>query len=198
MKNIFISSFFLFGYCIAGLTYGQQTDNSKDMDQVLLTRDTVKSISDHQDIKVKKLNTSLEVGTSFLYSPKYYYAPSIFIAPNINYQLSSKFRLQGGLIIERSTIHTLYNSENQSDQILPITRAYLYAGGTYMLTPNLSLSGTAYKLINDIPNSSSYLYPYYTNSQGFRLDIGYKVSNSITFGVQIRKQNGYINGPLIH
>jgi hypothetical protein len=198
MKRIIASSLLIFG-CFNGIViFCQQSDSRIDHDQPVIKKDTIIISDDHKAPKTKKMNTGLEVGTSFMYSPNYYYAPSVFIAPNINYRLSSKFLLHAGLIYEKSSVHTLYSVDNQSDKIIPLNRTYLYAGGSYLVGPKLTISGSVFKLINNTSNSTHYQNPYYMNAQGFQLDLNYKVSNSISVGFQVRQQNNYLDQTLIH
>jgi hypothetical protein len=198
MKRIIASSLLIFG-CFNGIAvFCQQSDSKLDNDQPIIKQDTTAITNVHSAAKIKKFNTGLEVGTSFMYSPNNFYAPSVFIAPNFNYRLSPKFLIHAGLIYEKSSIHTLYSVDNQSDKIIPMTRTYVYAGGTYLVGPKLSISGSVFKLINNTSKSANYQYPYYMNTQGFQLDLNYKVSNSISVGFQVRQQNNYMDQTLIH
>ena len=73
-----------------------------------------------------------------------------------------------------------------------MTRAFLYARGTYLVSPRLSVSGTAYKVINDVPRLSNHLSSYNLNYQGISVGFNYKFSNSFSFGFEMQmQQNPY-------
>jgi hypothetical protein len=189
MRKTFAILFLLMANCISSQVYCQLSDAQSDQDQIEFKRDTVKSVGANTNFKSKRLNTGLVVGTSFSYSPNNFYGPSYYLAPNISYQLSPKFQIQAGLIYEKSTFYSLYSQEGYSNDILPMTRTFLYSSGSYLLTPNLTVSGTVYKSIDNIPKLTKYQDPYHYNTQGVQLDLHYKVSNSISVGFQLRQQN---------
>jgi hypothetical protein len=188
MRKILAIFLFSLAY-IVNPTYCQQLPEPADRDQMDYKRDTMKVSDETKTVKTRKLNTGIEVGTSFSYSPHNYYGPSFYLAPNISYKLSPKVMLQGGIIFEKSNFYPLYKQDGPSNDILPMTRTFLYARGSYLLAPNLTVGGTVYKSIDNIPKLSKYQEPYQYNIQGMQLDFQYKVSNSITIGFQVRQQN---------
>jgi len=169
--------------------YCQQSIIPVDPDQIILKPDTTVLTSKVPVLKPKRLATGLEAGTSFSYSPNNYFGPSFYVAPNISYRLSPRIQIHAGLIYEKSTFYPLYQEQGSSNEALPMTRTLLYTSGSYLLTPNITVSGTVYKSINNIPKLTNYQDPYRYNIEGYRLDIQYKVTNSITFGFQVIKQN---------
>ena len=188
MRKILIIFLFSLAYII-NPAYCQQSTEPADRDQMDFKRDTTKVPEENKTVKIKKLNTGLEVGTSFSYSPNNYYGPSFYVAPNISYKLGPKVLLQGGILFEKSNFYPLYKQDGPSNDILPMTRTFLYARGSYLLARNLTVGGTVYKSIDNIPKLSKYQEPYQYNIQGMQLDFQYKVSNSITIGFQVRQQN---------
>jgi hypothetical protein len=197
MKTILAIIAFL-SIFISESLFSQQSIVPVDQDQIILKQDTTIMTSKVPVLKAKKLDTGLDIGTSFSYSPKNYYGPTFYIAPNITYKLSPKFQIHAGLIYEKSTFYPLYQQQDQSYSVLPMTRTLLYTSGSYLLTPNLTVSGTVYKSINNIPKLTNYQNPYQYNIEGYQLDIQYKINNSITFGVQVVKQNSTFDSGLIH
>ena len=170
-------------------------EKTDDPDQLVLpkstenTGDVVKN-----DVKPKRLSTGFDVGTSFTYSKGNFFGPSYYVAPHLNYQLSPRLLLSAGVSVERSNFHTLYEQPAGESDILPMTRAFIYGRGSYLLSDRLTVSGTVYKAINDVPRLTRYSAPLNYNYQGASLEFNYKITNSISFGVQVRTQNGSQTG----
>jgi hypothetical protein len=139
----------------------------------------------------------LEVGTSFSFSPGNYYGPSYYVSPSFSYKVSPRFYLSTGVGLQYSTFYPV-NRPADADNMLPMTRAYLYARGSYYLTPRLVVNGTVYKSMMDAPRHSNYANQMRYNAQGMSIGFQYKVSDSFSFGVQMNMQNGYYqHDPLI-
>jgi hypothetical protein len=197
MKTILAIITFL-SIFISESLFSQQSIVPVDQDQIILKPDTSVLTSKVPVLKAKRLDTGLDIGTSFSYSPRNYYGPSFYIAPNVTYKISRKFQIHAGLIYEKSTFYPLYQIQDQSNSVLPMTRTLLYTSGSYLLTPNLTVSGTVYKSFNNIPKLTNYQDPYQYNIEGYQLDIQYKINNSITFGVQVLRQNSTFDTEPIH
>ena len=138
----------------------------------------------------KKLDIDLTVGTSFLYSPGNFYGPSFYAAPSLSYQINPRFRLSAGVALERGGFYPLHTSSGEDDSMLPMTRAFMFARGSYQVSPRLTIGGSAYKSINDVPRLEEYGVPLDYNYEGVSFDINYRLSNSISVGFQMRMQNG--------
>ncbi|MBN1599823.1 MAG: hypothetical protein JW894_16125 [Bacteroidales bacterium] len=176
---------------------GQINDTVIDNDLIIVPEDNGyqnEIISDTDNLK--KLKPGLEVGTSFSFSPDNYYGPSYYVAPHSSFLVTPRFILTAGLAYEYSQIYPLYSGENDDMEMLPMTRAFLYARGTYLLSSRLTIGATAYKAINDVPKLTRNLEEMSNNYQGMSLDMQYKISDSFSVGFQIRMQNGsyYYNG----
>jgi hypothetical protein len=144
-----------------------------------------------------RTDVGLEVGTSFTFSPGNFYGPSYYIAPSFTYRVSPRFFLSTGIGMQYATFYPA-NLPADRDNMLPMTRAYLYARGSYLLTPRLIVSGTVYKSMMDAPRHGNYTNPLNYNAQGMSIGFQYKVSDSFSFGVQMNMQNGYYqHDPLI-
>ena len=185
----------ILAFCFRINSIAQQDQLPADNDQLEVTGEQEETSADFNDVKPKKLHPHLEVGTSFTYSPNYFYGPSYYIAPGFSYAVTPRFYLLAGIAIEHSTFYPLYSQGRDADNILPMTRAFMYAKGSYLLTPRLTINGTVYKSINDVPGTAQHSYPYNYNYQGMSVGLRYKISNSFSFGFQVRTQNGYYNPP---
>jgi hypothetical protein len=192
MKNILLVSVFFFSG-VHFIAFGQQANPQIDTDQLEVSFDVDQSSGEDIVSKQKKIDTGIEVGTSFNYSPHNYYGSSFYIAPNLTYKLNSRLILQTGIMIEKSMFYPLYKQGELSNDILPMTRTFLFAKGNYLLTPRLTVSGTAYKSFNDVPKLTSSSAPYNYNLQGVCVDFQYKISRSISVGFHVLMQNGYYN-----
>ena len=190
MKNIILY------FCLLGLIYfpsmAQDQDNYSDPDQLSVTGTSTETESNQDEISLKRFDTDLTVGTSFTYSPKNFLGPSYYIAPEFSYRVTPRFILSAGVGLEYSQFYPLYSETREQDNLLPMTRAFLYARGTYLVSPRLSVSGTAYKVINDVPRLSNHLSSYNLNYQGISVGFNYKFSNSFSFGFEMQmQQNPY-------
>lgn len=192
-------------FCLAQSSYAQeeQIENDPDQldivfeendpDQIDVAIDKLDSDNDINDVNPKRLKTHLEVGTSFTYSSNNFYGPSVYAAPSLSYLVTPRLTLTAGVAIERSTLYFMESSGAFDDGMLPMTRAFLFARGTYMLTSKLALSGSVYKTINDVPRRENISYPYNYNYQGMSLGLNYKFNDSFSVGFQLSTQNGYYN-----
>lgn len=170
-------------------------EKTEDPDQVVMPASSgIDTVAVRNDVKPKRLTTGLDVGTSFSYSRYNFFGPSYYIAPHLTYQLTPRFLLSSGVTLERSTFYPLYEHSSADKGILPMTRTFLYARGSYLVNDRLTVSGTVYKTINDVPRLTKYSAPMKYNYQGASLDLQYKVTKSISFGVHVRTQSGYNNG----
>jgi hypothetical protein len=144
-----------------------------------------------------RFDFGMSVGTGFIYSPGYFYGPSLSISPGLSYKISPEFILSAGLIAERMYYYPVHSAGD--DDMLPMTRAFLYAKGSYLLSPRLVLSGTAYK-----STGNAIFYPDYSHDnmrirnydyQGVDFGIDYKLSRSFSIGIHMRVQDrGYYPG----
>jgi hypothetical protein len=195
MKIISIAFIFAFLFS-SGRISAQVANDSADKDQVVL-KDNVYETS-QIDVpspalkKSNKLHTGLEVGTSFTYSPGNFVGPSFYIAPNLTYKVSPRFLVQAGIGLERSNFYSLYNS-NDSRDILPMTQAFVYARGSYLISSNLTVDGTVYKTFNDVPKLSGYSPAVRYSQNGAIVGINYKLNNSISIGFHVKMSNNSYN-----
>ena len=174
---------------ISHQVYAQSVADSPDRDQLQVGQ-TYEVDNEKSNAAVKKFDVDLTLGTSFTYSPNNFYGPSVFVAPSLNYAINPKFSISAGVAVERANFYPLYTSTEEEQNMLPMTRVFMYTRGTYQLSPRLSVGGTAYKVINDVPRLTSYSSPHGYNFEGMSFDLNYKITNSISVGFQMRLQNG--------
>ncbi len=171
---------------------GQERDNISDPDQLVVSpwsagADSIAELGD-----LKRFDIGMNVGTGFTYSPKNFFGPSYYIAPDFSYLVTPRFVLSAGVGVEYARFYPLYSGSSDQDEILPMTRVFLYAHGTYLLSSRLTVSGIAYKGINDVPRLTNYSPSYNTTYQGMGVGFNYKFTNSFSVGFEMRiQQNSY-------
>lgn len=193
MVRIIISAGYFFFFISSGILSGQINSDSTDTDQLIIKDDNQYNsqidVPSKSALKDKKLYTGLEVGTSFSYSPGNFFGPSFYVAPNLSYMINPRFMLQAGVGIERSNYQALYENSGYNNGVLPMTRAFFYARGSYFLTSRITVDGTVYKTINDVPKLSKYSSPVNYSQNGAIIGINYKLNNSLSFGFHIQMNN---------
>lgn len=186
MKTIFV--FILTLFIFSALSVFSQ-DEEFETDQLDLSGYQEENPVDLPAVEENRLKTNLEFGTSFTYSPRNYYGPSYYVAPNLSYLVTPRFTLSAGVGFEYSTLYPLYNIHDAQNTMLPMTRAFLFARGSYLLTERLVVTGSVYKTINDVPKLSQYSRPMNYNYQGVDLGIQYQINNNFSIGFQMRMSN---------
>ncbi len=137
----------------------------------------------------KRLKTNVEVGTSFIYSPRNFYGPSYYVAPSLSYLVTPRFSLSAGVGFEYSSIYPLYNTIDNGSEMLPMTRAFLFARGSYLLTDRIIVTGSVYKTMNDVPKLNNYSRPMNYSYQGVDLGIQYQINQHFSVGFHMRMSN---------
>jgi hypothetical protein len=193
MMKICVISCFIFFLSNFNTLSAQEQKDSTDKDQLMINENF--QANDQIDVPSKKalndrkIHPGLEAGTSFSYSPGNYFGPSFYVAPNLTYYINSRFAIQAGIGLERSTYHSLYETGGNGSQILPMTRAFFYARGSYLLTERLTVNGTVYKTINDVPKLSKYSSSLNYSQSGAMVGFNYKINNSLSFGFHVQMMN---------
>jgi hypothetical protein len=192
MRIIGLMSFTFF-LTLSGIISGQVTTDSTDKDQIVVSDSY--QINDQIDVpspalaKNRKIKPGLEVGTSFTYSPGNFFGPSFYVAPNFSYLVTPRFMVQAGFGVERSNFQSLYENNGVGNDVLPMTRAFFYARGSYLLTSNLTVNGTVFKSINDVPKLSKYSSPVRYSQNGAIIGLNYKLNSSLSIGFHIQVSN---------
>jgi hypothetical protein len=166
-----------------------QEDTLTDPDQVPMML-TEPAGSDQKSSFKNKFDTDLEIGTSFTYSPANFYGPYYYAAPSLTYSLTPRLYVTAGAGIQYSTFYSLNSNNEGTNKMLPMTQAFLFASGTYLLSPRLAISGTVYKSALDATQLSKNSRALNYNYQGMSVGFNYKITDSFSFGIQMNIQNG--------
>jgi len=194
MLKIFKTVCFVFLITSINFVSAQTTNDSIDKDQLIINNDNQLPGLKHDQssdisLKPKKIQPGLEIGTSFSYSPRNYYGPSFYVAPNITYYINPRFALKVGVAVERSNIYPLYETSSNDIGMLPMTRTFLYTKGAYMLSSRITVDGTVYTSVNNIPRLTKYSAPASYTQSGAIIGINYKLNRSLSFGFHMHMQN---------
>jgi hypothetical protein len=184
---------YIFLFFSGDLLSAQVVIDSTDNDQLIIKDEY--QFNDQIDVPSKpvstgkKIYTGLETGTSFSYSPGNFYGPSFYIAPNISYLINPRFMMQAGIVFERSTYHALYDNSSNNNGVLPMTHAFFYTRGSYLLNSRITIDGTVYKALNDVPKLSRYSSSANYSQNGAIVGINYKLNNTLSFGFHVQMYN---------
>ena len=143
-----------------------------------------------EQLPAKRYDFGLQAGTSFTYASNYYYGPSVYIAPEFSYFITPRLKVSVGIGLEQSRLYPL-NADFTDNEFLPMTRAFLYARGSYQLSPRLTVYSSVYQTINDVPNRHPDRNSYHSmNMSGMDFGLQYNISKSFSVGFQLRSTSG--------
>ncbi|MFK5856361.1 MAG: hypothetical protein QM503_09540 [Bacteroidota bacterium] len=119
------------------------------------------------------------------------------ILPQVTFPVSDKFSISTG--IGYSTFFVGNGSESMFNSS-PASYGHVFVSGTYQVNEKISLRGTGYKTFNLAPttyNSETNTMGYDYSSQGFIMDVEYKVTDNfrINIGFEYREQNSPMYNP---
>jgi hypothetical protein len=118
---------------------------------------------------------------------------STYLAPSFSQNLGKKFTLSAGAVINNTTFNNTA-MWNQDGRLTPysgnMTTFTLYTSGSYQVNNRLTLSGSAFKTINPAFNARLNPDKLRMDAQGMSFGIGYKVSENVHIGAEIRMQQG--------
>ena len=143
---------------------------------------------------LRKMHVGVDVGMAYSFSSAGYGGPMFTLSPHATYPLTDRFSLSAGISVGHGSFYNPYLAEQGGDLMLPMTRMFIYASGNYMLSERLSVNGTIYKQVLDVPNRNP--GQTYTNldSHGGAIGFQYKITPNISFGAQIRvEEPGFYN-----
>lgn len=119
-----------------------------------------------------------------------------FVAPSFSQPLGKKFTLSAGAVISNTTYSNL-NLINQEGSFGKysgnMTNFTLYTAGAYQVNDRLTVTGTAFKTINPAFNNRLNPNQLRMDAQGMSFGVGYKVSDNVQIGAEIRYQQGNSN-----
>ncbi len=130
----------------------------------------------------------LDMGGSFTTSP-WYKGFSTWVAPGFSYTVTPRFFISGGVRVEQyfpTGGSYLSPGGEQGFAAGPATNMVIYASGTYLIRPNLSVTGTMMKNLDINKNISPYgrRFNYVPDSYSLRFD--YQLSPGIHLGAEFR------------
>ncbi len=144
-------------------------------------------LQNNEEKKTPRINYNVNVGTSVT-SSKFGNTVSLYTAPEIRYRLAPKLSISAGFLITNTTVSGYYAAEKEKQS--NFTNTYLYTGIDYYATERLRISGEILYGINQ-PKYSAFGN---NNSSDYylRFSAEYKITKSLSVGVQIINQNmGY-------
>jgi hypothetical protein len=172
---------------VSAQLYAQEFDGLTDADQLEISpaNPSIDSSSDKEK-DIKKFDFETTVGTGFNFSPGNLCGSFLYFAPGFSYMVGPRLWFTAGVAIEHAWYYPLDNPSESQDKMLPMTRAFLYTNGSYLLSNRLTVHGIIYKSLNELSQLNSYNSLY--NYQGMGVGINYKISNSFSVGFQMRVQ----------
>lgn len=139
------------------------------------------------------VNFDLQTGASFSTGYGGGSLFSTYLAPSFSQNLGKKFTLSAGAVINNTTFNNTA-MWNQDGRLTPysgnLTTFTLYTSGSYQVNDRLTLSGSAYKTINPAFNARLNSESLRMEAQGMSFGFGYKVSENVHIGAEIRMQQG--------
>lgn len=176
--------------------FAQQDETS--VDEIFIPDSTVF----RRDIntKPKKADFGVDVGLSYMFSSNGTHGPALSLSPHVTYPLGNKFAVSAGISLEHGNYYMPYYSyENTGKDFLPMTRMFVYASGHYYMSEKLTVTGSVYKQIVDVPNRNTVHHPPASyNYQGMSAGFDYKIAPGITVGARVRVESpgGHWNNSL--
>jgi hypothetical protein len=128
------------------------------------------------------LTGSVSVGTAFAGR----YGSASYLSPTLNYQLSKRLQVfAGGLYLRTFTGAVALPTDNGlalTPNYRGYNRYFVQGGGTYALSPRLSLTGTAWKDLTPLTAEGTRLNPYAAGNlgQGVNLRASYHISENVS------------------
>jgi len=108
-------------------------------------------------------------------------------SPYVSYPATERLSLAVGISAGYGAIYSpyFYQSEQGTNKLMPMTRAYIFASGNYMINKKFILTGSAYKGINTVPNLNRQQVSADYNFSGASVGFNYKIAPGFTFGAEI-------------
>ena len=140
-----------------------------------------------------KLDFNFTAMSSFSSFSSYGNVFSNTLSPSLNYKLSKRFSVQGGL----SITHNYFNAQNNESpySIFPgtghSTTATIWVRGNYLVNEKLSVSATGYKQFSILDKTDN---PYYNingiDNKGLILDVNYNPSKNVHINARFEYHKG--------
>lgn len=139
-----------------------------------------------------KPQLSVSLTTSFVAFSPGFTTFGTTLMPKVTFPVTDKFSLSTG--VGYSTLF-MGTSNGSMFNSTPSSYGHIFVSGTYDVNDKISLRGTGYKTFNLNPtspmNSNDNSQAYDFNSQGFIMDVEYRVTDNfrINVGFEYRQQN---------
>ena len=140
-------------------------------------------------LQAKRTSYQLNIGTTFAGG----LGSAMHISPRVTHQLGKRFFVFGGMTYMRTFLNTAYTAP-QGDAPAPdpnrfaINNRYLiYGGGTYLVSPRLALTGTAWKDMSPTVNPYA---GFGSMGQGMSMRADYRLTENLTVSGGVRMASG--------
>ncbi len=181
----------------SALSIGAQETNEVDYIQLedMESPEMINPDSTLSKPEAKKLDFGVDVGMGYVFSSGGYSGLQFNFSPHASYKLNNKISLIGGAGIGYNNLVWSYSPASEQYGLLPMTNVYLYGGVNYSLNPKLDIYTTVDASIYEVYNKNNVTATDTKTSYGTTVGFHYKINSSISFGAQIRIQDGYNSGP---
>lgn len=136
-----------------------------------------------------RVSASVEAGTGLSFVNSKMAGVTTFLAPKINYQLSSRLRLNIGLVHYTCTPNTAFFMNRNEAVFNPgngnVSGNLIMAGGDYALTKKMTLSGAVMTDVNSLNSTRPN-----TNFKAASIGLDYKVSEHSSIGFRATVSEG--------
>lgn len=189
MRHIFIAIFSLLVLLVSA------QEEPMDFDYIEVDFDSTVYRKDFNQKSERKLQTGVDVTMGYMYSSAGYGGPQFSLSPHVVYPLSKRFSVSAGMSVGYGNFFNPYYGLAGQDAMLPMTRMFLYVSGHYHVNEKLTVTGSAYTQINDVPNPSPDSKKQDFNAHGASVGFQYQLTPSISFGAQMHFEENGMYGP---
>ena len=145
----------------------------------------------------KKISVGVDVGMAYTFS-KGFSGPMFTLAPHANYKLTDRLSVNAGLMAGYGSFYSPYYSLPAEDaNMLPMMRMYFYGSVNYKLTDKLTTHTSVYTSMLDVPNPNAQRSPSSFQSYGTSVGFTYQIAPGVSFGAQVRVQQGNYYDPFM-
>ncbi len=150
--------------------------------------------------KNQRLTWDTNLGSSFIYSKAFGSATEFFAAPQVNYGITPKFAIHGGLMFSYTSVFGQSNSD-ENGYMMPIAfpGMSVYGSASYRLNKNVTFYGTGIRHMSNFYSKDAPAFlnkPYNSYSFGSSIRLGNKVTIGASLHVNDRnKYNSPFLGP---
>lgn len=154
------------------------------------------------DTIAKPLSWNVSIGSSvmggFNGSPLF----STFIAPQLNYKLTDKWSVGGGLIVRNYSLggaRTLSNEQTTTSLPQNITQSLFFVHGSYQATNRLMINATVYKSFDSggFLGYQNQVNAFNQNFKGIMVDVNYKITEHSYISIGLDYSDG-ANNPFLN